>query len=75
MDYIASLGTRFGNGSSDEPVDSSEKRAALAEGFKVIAMHETALAHQFVSGLDGENAWRPVISPVLQFIRLQTAPT
>ncbi len=54
VDYIASLGTRFGTNKIDEVDTSVDKRAALKEGFGVIAAHEAALAQQFVSGLDGE---------------------
>lgn len=52
VDYIASLGTRFG----DCDDDNTDKRIALSAGFDVIAEHEAALSQQFVSGLEGENA-------------------
>ncbi len=61
MDYIASLGTRFGINSSDEVDDSFDKRAALEDGFGVIAAHESALAQQFVSGLDGKNLFVDIL--------------
>lgn len=55
VDYIASLGTRFGKNSGDKIENSIDKRIALSDGFEVIATHEAALAQHFVSGLDGEN--------------------
>ena len=54
VEYIASLGTRFGTNRIDEVDTSVDKRVALEEGFGVIAAHEAALAQQFVSGLDGK---------------------
>jgi len=54
VEYIASLGTRFGGCEL-----GAETRTALGAGFDVIATHEAALAQQFVAGLEGKRAARP----------------
>ena len=49
IDYIASVGARFGHGAAAEP-GSSQRRAEIVAAWEAIRAHETRIKTRFLEG-------------------------